>query len=183
MERIKGTALLSRFKYLDAKATEEQKERVISELSEDFQDAVKSKILISQWYPFRYYIELIQAIVNVMGNGDLQTIVDVGAYLAEYVLKEVYINFRKSTPERGMKNIPIMWKQYYQGKGIMHLNYIGPKLVLVTGTHFELGGDEFAMAMAGFNKGYIECCGGKNVRVEGYQTKANENWGYYVSWE
>jgi hypothetical protein len=183
VENIKGTAILSRLKYLEAKASPEVRENVINALSHDFQEAIKNKILISQWYPFRYYIELIQAIDNVMGNGDLQTIVEVGTFLAEYVLKEVYLTFRKSTPERGMPNIPIMWKQYYKGNGRILLSYIAPKLALVKGIHFELGGDEFALAMAGFNKGYLECCGGKNVQVEIYQPEVNENWGYYISWE
>ncbi len=69
--KVKGAVLLSRSAYVKAEFGTDAWDRVLQKLPEDSRRDLKGIILSSSWYPFEINKELDQAIVNVVGGGNL----------------------------------------------------------------------------------------------------------------
>ncbi len=166
MAKVKGTALMPRVKYLEEKANPAQKERVIALLSPGFQQDLRQGILLGQWYPFEYYIELNRALDKVLGIGDLSLIPKLGYYSADQGLKGVYKLFYKvGSPEFIIQRGAKVWNQYFVN-GQLSVQVIAPKDVRVLLTDVESPTEEHCLSVLGWVHRTLELSGGKNVRAE-----------------
>jgi hypothetical protein len=164
--QIKGSALVPRFKYLDEKTTPEIKEKVISELSEAFQQIVKRAIFIGMWYPFEYYVEINRAMDKVLGVGDLSMIPSFGAYSAEHALRGVYKFFYKvGSPDFIIMRAAKVWNQYFQN-GYLNIEKTGKKQVRLEMRDVEMSAEEHCLSVLGWIKRTLELSGGKNVNAQ-----------------
>lgn len=166
MAKVKGTALMPRIKYMEEKSSPEQKERVISQLSPEFQKDLHQGILLGSWYPFEYYLEINRALDLVLGTGDFSLIPKLGYYSAEQGLKGVYKLFYKvGSPEfiiaRGAK----VWNQYFVN-GQLNVEEVARRVVRLTLTDVEAPSEEHCLSVLGWVRRMLELAGAKNVRTE-----------------
>ncbi|MEW6516351.1 MAG: hypothetical protein AB1439_05530 [candidate division FCPU426 bacterium] len=166
MAKVKGTALMPRIKYLEEKATPEQKEKIVALLSPEFQKEVRQGIFLGTWYPFEYYIEINRALDKVLGTGDLSLIPKLGYYSADQGLKGVYKLFYKvGSPEFIIQRGAKVWNQYFVN-GQLNVAKVAPGEARITLTEVESPTEEHCLSVLGWVHRTLELSGGKNVRTE-----------------
>ncbi|MCK5243236.1 hypothetical protein KAR34_12380 [bacterium] len=166
MAQIKGSALVPRFKYLDEKTSPGIKEKVISELSERFQEVVERSIFVGRWYPFEYYVEINRAMDKVLGKGDLSMIPSFGAYSADQAFTGVYKFFYKlGSPDFIITRATKVWNQYFQN-GCLVIEKIGKKRRRLEMRDVEISAEEHCLSVLGWVKRTLELSGGKNVKAQ-----------------
>jgi len=163
MALVRGNVLDIRLKYIEIKADAEQRNKILDSLSPEFKAEIKKGIKAQEWYAFEYYIQFNRVIDRVLGKGDLQLIVDLGAFSAELALQGIYRFFYKlGSPEFLMKNTAYIWKNYFIN-GEITLESIEPYKARVVVENTEIPSHEHCLAIVGWIKRALEICGGKEV--------------------
>jgi len=103
-------------KYIKIKAGEQGLKNILERLPEEDKIVLNMKILPTEWYPFRTYVNILTLIDRQFGNGDLSVCREVGEWSAERDLKAVYNIYSKEIFKDPsiLRTAPsIMWKGYY----------------------------------------------------------------------
>lgn len=166
MAQVKGTALLARIKYIEAKADPALKETILSEMPETFKQEMRKGLFANIWYPFDFYISINALIVKHLGKGNSDIILDVGRFSADHALTGIYKFFYKiGSPDFVLKRAAQVLSQYFTDTKIT-INTTGEKQVQV---FFENTADfhhSQCMSLIGWTQRNIELSGGKNVTFE-----------------
>jgi hypothetical protein len=183
---VKGITLLSRLDFILEKADEQQKAAINAKLSPEFSELVKTnQVSENQWYPGDYYIQIHRAIDQVLGNGDLQLLSEVGAYSAEIAVKGIVrLFFKFGSPEFTIKRSAAIWRQHYS-EGIMTPIFHAPNSVTITLNAISGYQSEIGFTVQGWIKRVVELSGGKQVRVEirEFPPESSINVSYSITWK
>jgi uncharacterized protein (TIGR02265 family) len=116
MPNVKGTSIAARLDYVRRRGGEEAVAAILGELSDKSEvDQIRvTGPLKSAWYPFRMFVELIEAIDRKFGKGDGSLIEDLGAEVARTDLKTVYkVFYRIASPNFVVSKATQVWSRYY----------------------------------------------------------------------
>ena len=116
MPNVKGTSIAARLEYVRRRGGEEGVASVLDQLTDKAEvDQIRvTGPLKSAWYPFRMFVELIEAIDRKYGKGDGSIIQDLGAEVARTDLKSVYkIFYRIASPNFVVSKATQVWDRYY----------------------------------------------------------------------
>lgn len=113
MAKVKGIAILGLIKFIK-KNMKDKMPALVANLSPDTSKYMEEHIIISEWYPYKFYIELLRALDKIAGNGDLSYCIQQGRLSAEKDLSSIYKVFVSFTDSkliltRGMS----VWSSYY----------------------------------------------------------------------
>lgn len=91
--QVKGSTLRSKLDFVHEIFGSSARSALESQLS----DRDLFPILVSAWYDYDLYVELLEAIAANHYGGDLSRLTEVGAYSADQALRSVYAAFVRST--------------------------------------------------------------------------------------
>jgi hypothetical protein len=124
MSNVKGTSIAARLDYVRRRGGDEAVIAILNELSDkpEVEQIRVTGALKSAWYPFRMFVELIEAIDRKFGRGDGSLVQDLGAEVARTDLKTVYkIFYRIASPNFIVTKATQVWNRYYDSGELMSL--------------------------------------------------------------
>ena len=108
--QVKGSTIRSKFDYIHEHFGEKER----AALEERFADRGLLPILVSGWYDYDLYIEVLEAIALVHFGGDLSALRRIGAYSAKQSLRTVYAAFvRQAGFAEFLKGISRLHHMFY----------------------------------------------------------------------
>jgi len=183
--KIRGSVLLSRKAFVEEHFGKGAWSRVLDHLSEDDRTFLKKTMVHVGWYPFEIGQRLDQAIVDVLGKGNLSVFEQIGAESAKKNLTQNQNAFlTPGEPQKFMAQAKMIYDFYYD-TGYREYKKTGPNSGVMT-TH---GAETFSavdcLTVIGWYKEALKLCGAKNVRMteESCRAKGGSCCRYVVSWE
>jgi len=116
---VKGVAFLGIFKYLKTRPEGEALlAKVLAALSPEAGQVCRKKVIAVVDYPYPIYVNLLRAVDQVFGRGDLRICRELGVFAAIRDIETVYTLFkRRAQPEALFRDGPVVWKSYYPNAG------------------------------------------------------------------
>jgi hypothetical protein len=165
MSRVKGSNLINRMKYIDAKATPEQKEKILALLDPELRKLIQHGVLPSTWYPFDYINDLLEKTDRVMGQGDLALVPQIGRFVGEQAVHGIYKIFIKfGSVGFIIEKAAALWGQLNdsgQMKGVQDT----PKSGRILLTNFPTPSKALGYFLQGWSEAVVELSGEKNVKA------------------
>lgn len=118
---VRGTAFLGIIKFVKTQPRGEALlEKLLARLAPESAAAFKRKIIAIADYPYPRFIELIRAVDQLLGKGDLSTCRKIGFFSAKRDYESVY-NLYKHSPrtEDLFRDCNVIWRSYYGNAGEM----------------------------------------------------------------
>ncbi len=161
--QVKGTVLMARQAFIYKKADDTDREKLLSQLGAVARTLMTSRPLPALWYPYALHDEINQAIVNVLGKGNMGILREAGAMGAEVNVRGIYrAVFLVASPEMIISKVDTVWKTHYSVGQAMVLSK-GKKRVAIGLKEFPEKIEPVREIMLGWSKRLVEMCGGKNV--------------------
>ncbi len=113
MPKVKGVAILGMIKFIK-KNFKDALPRVIKALPPESSKYMQEHILITEWYQYKLYTDLLRSLDKVIGKGDLSFCIEQGRLSAQHDLTTVYKIFMSfSNIENMVKRAMSIWNSYY----------------------------------------------------------------------
>ncbi len=165
MAKVKGSVFGPRLEYVKKRGTPDQETKILERLSPEFKEDMRRLFMTHQWYPFEYYIELNQAIVSVMGKGNIEFLREVGYFSADHALNSFYkFFFKAGSPEFIIKVATSAWNQYFQN-GSLSVDVHEQKRLTMKFEKLEILAKEHFVSTAGWVQRVLELSGAKGVTI------------------
>jgi hypothetical protein len=161
--KIKGNILAARMAYIKEHFGQNGLEGVIQTLPTEDQALLRGFITNVGWYPFETGHRLDQAIVHVLGKGDLKIFEEIGADSARKNLTTVHTLFLdKGNPQGFMSRADVIYKSYYD-QGRREYVQTSPTSGMMTTYDAETFSRFDCMTVIGWYKEALAMCGAKDV--------------------
>ncbi len=151
MANVKGVALLGVIKFIK-KYHKDALNKVVEALPPEYEKYMQEHLLVTEWYPYKIYTDLLRALDKVIGKGDLSTCIEQGRLSAKHDLSTVFkmfLNF--SSVQSMLSRIMIAWTSYYDA-GKIEI----PSLTDKEATYFIKDFPEIDMAHVKNVQGWME---------------------------
>lgn len=172
-ERVKGTLVLARMKYLKAQGPEAV-EQVLERMSQPDREALRGMLLPSSWYPADLLVRLEMTIAAVLARGDRRALfVDMGQFAADTNLGPKGVQrpyLREDDPHHVLQNVPKMYASQHTA-GTRTYEQDGPCSATIRTHEGDADRDDCYTAI-GWLRRAIELSGGHSVNVEETQCRA-----------
>lgn len=110
----KGFTLNGALAFVDSRWGSEGRAELLPALEPELRRLVGGVVLSSSWYPFRFQVELYEAIDRTFGLDDRALCREIGRFTAEYELTTVHRLFmRVARLDHWLKCAGLMWRFYY----------------------------------------------------------------------
>ncbi len=122
MPNVKGTSIAARLDWVRRHGGDEAVAAVLAQLSDqkEVEQIRVTGALKSAWYPYRMFIELIEAIDRRFGKGDGSLIPTLGGEVARADLKTVYkVFFKLASPNFIVEKATQVWSRYYDSGSLV----------------------------------------------------------------
>ena len=182
--KIKGNVLAARVAYVKEHFGEAGLESVLQNLPADDQAVLRGLITNVGWYAFEIGKRLDQAIVRILGKGDLRIFEEIGAASAKKNLTTVHTLFLdKGNPQGFMSRAHVIYRSYYD-KGRRQYVATGSTSGVMTTYDAETFSSFDCMTIIGWYKEALSMCGATDVVMveEVCRAKGGECCRYRVSW-
>lgn len=183
MQQVKGAVLKSRLAFVEEQAGREGVERVLEGLDPADQEALRS-ILTIRWYPFPLGERLDEAIVRVIGGGDLAYFERLGEASAEKNLKTVHKTFvTPGDPHAFLGKAAMIYRLYYE-TGRRDYERTDDREGVLTTYEAETFSSPDCATVVGWYRKALEMCGANGVTIVEEQCRArgDEVCRYRVAW-
>jgi uncharacterized protein (TIGR02265 family) len=164
--KIKGGVLAARTAFVKEHFGDEGWQRVLGALSPDDHRAMQGLVLVSGWYPFALGTRLDDAIVRVLGRGDMGVFEQMGAASARKNLGGAHKDFLVSgDPHAFLEKAPTIYGFYYD---VGRREYVrtGPASGVLTTYDAETFSAAECLTNIGWHKEALAMCGAQDVRIE-----------------
>jgi hypothetical protein len=182
--KIKGNILISRLDFVKQNYGQQGLEQILAALPAEDQTLLKGLVSNVGWYPFDVGKRLDQAIVTVLGKGDLRIFEEIGAASARQNLSTVHkLSLEPGKPQAFMAKTPVIYRLYYD-VGRREYESTGPNSGVMTTYDAETFSSADCMTIIGWYKQALEMCGASKVVMteETCRAKGGEFCRYRVSW-
>ena len=165
MAKVKGTALLSSFRYVRERFGEGPLARVIEALPEGDRTAFGQGILASSWYGLDALLRFMQEAERQLRAQEPDVLRKMGRASCEYGLTGVYkIFFKVGSPEYVVSRGAHVYSSYYD-TGELRIVEVGSGRAVVELVGFEGGNRQFCERFFGWMQRTLELAGAKNLRT------------------
>jgi len=162
---VKGSALTSTRKFVSAKYGDLGWDRVLSALPEGDRELLSKRVLVSNWYPFSSFINLLSTADKLLGTGDMALCTDMGRFSAENDLSSIYMVFNKeANPHLIISRAASIWKTYYDS-GSMEIGERGDNSVAVRIVDFAEPAKPHCRRVQGWIEMALSLAGGVEPKV------------------
>ncbi len=185
MVKVKGATLAGRLSYVRRHHGEDAVERVLAALKDrEGAAAIARGPSRTEWYPFTWFIDLIECIDRVCGQGDGALYRPMAAQVAEDDMSTVYkVLFRFASPLFIVSRASEVWRNYYDS-GLMQIMDSRANSALLEVRGFETPHPAHCESVAGWAQRVIEMTGKKDAmaRHEECRAKGHERCVFELSW-
>jgi uncharacterized protein (TIGR02265 family) len=183
VQQVRGTVLRSRLSFVEELAGPQGVRQVLDALPPEHRQAFQM-ILPIQWYPFALGLQLDEAIVSVLGQGDASFFERLGASSAEKNLGSVHRTFlTKGDAHAFLAKAPQIYRMYYE---VGHREYekSGEREAVLTTHDAETFSAPDCATVVGWYRKALEMCGvpGAMVREEQCRAKGAATCRYRIAW-
>jgi len=167
--RVKGVTILGLIKLVKKRASEEDMQRVLDLLDDEDREVFDERILVSTWYPYRTFHNLLASIDEILGQGDGALAHEIGRVSAEMDLTTVYRSILSFlSPGFVTKRALAAWKNYYspgQWEVIDEEKDGDNRLLRCRLAGFRTLSRVHCLNIVGWCEKFIELLGGKEIKV------------------
>ncbi|MCL4558799.1 MAG: hypothetical protein M1491_09305 [Deltaproteobacteria bacterium] len=113
MAQVKGIAVLGLIKFIK-KNMKDALPKIVASLPPETKKYMDEHILLTEWYPYKLYTDLLKTMDKVIGRGDLSYCIEQGRLSAQHDLSTVYrifLNF--VSPRLIVTKAMSIWNSYY----------------------------------------------------------------------
>ncbi len=167
MVNVKGTSIAGRRQYLVRYHGGEKLRAVLAHLRDrEGAKRIEIGVLKSQWYPFALFIDFIETIDRVIGQGDGKLYRPMAAQTAEDDLSTVYkVFFRFLQPMYGIGKAAELWSAYYSS-GKLKMTPLDPSKIELEIADFARPHWAHCESVLGWAQRSLELTGVKDVVCE-----------------
>lgn len=172
MAQVKGIAILGLVKFTKKRLKGTHIDEFLRLLDDDADRQIfQRKILATEWYPYRTFINLLTLIDKQFGRGDLSFAREQGRMSADADLTGVLKAFLRIGPTRfSVRRAMNVWGSYYDA-GRIDIHETGGKAWQMRVTEFPEVKKIHCKNIEGWLERYLELCGEKGVRVRETQCR------------
>jgi hypothetical protein len=164
MANVKGSAISARVSYVRERHPEVWP-RFLAALDAPTRAIAEGTILKSAWYPFESFVALNVVADQLLGQGDLKIVREIGRYAASANLPTVYrIFYRLGSPEFIINRAAALWQVHYDS-GEAKAIEIRPGLAHFEVLRFVTPHPAHCRSVEGFMERSLELTGARGVRV------------------
>jgi len=161
----KGFTLRGAMGFVEAEYGPGSMEKVLARVEPDLRKALSGLILPSAWYPFRYQVELYEAIDRALGRGDFALCRKIGRYTAEKEASTFHkVLIKLASLKSWLKIASSMWGMYYNA-GALKVEEMGDAGGTLSVSAFHPLSRAFCEDLCGWFQKTAEMSGKKGVTV------------------
>ena len=168
--RVKGVTILGLIKLVKKRATDADMQRVLDRLDAADREVFDERILVSTWYPYRIFHNLLASIDEILGQGDGALAHEIGRVSAEMDLTTVYRSILSFlSPGFVTKRALAAWKNYYspgQWEVVEEEKDGDTRLLRCRLAGFSTLSRVHCLNIVGWCEKFIELLGGKDIVVK-----------------
>ena len=182
---MKGSALASRFAWVEKHRGSAGLGELARGASDDLSDLIERGAVMSKWYPFELFIELNAHLDTVFGNGDLGLIRELARFGADANLTTIYrLFYRVGTVKWLLSRATRLWKLHYDS-GSFDLEWTLENSVIGEISNFETPHPIHCIAVMAWAERSVELSGGTGVFAEELSCRArgDDACKFSLSWE
>jgi hypothetical protein len=113
MAQVKGVAILGLIKYIK-KFHKNELDKIVKALPAESAKYMEEHILITEWYPYKLYTDLLRTYDRIIGKGDLSTCIEQGRLSAKHDLATIFKIFMNFSSKQSMlSRVMVAWTSYY----------------------------------------------------------------------
>jgi predicted hydrocarbon binding protein len=183
--QVRGSVLRARKLFTEEHFGSGAWDKVLESLPEPDRVVLRGILLPAGWFPYAISERLDQAIVNVLGKGDLKVFEDIGRKSARENLSGIHKSFiRPGDPQAFLAQAKTIYKFYYS-TGSRDYVPSGKNSGVLTTTEAETFSVADCLTVIGWHKEALEICGAKNVSISETKCRARGDavCEYSVSWD
>jgi uncharacterized protein (TIGR02265 family) len=183
--KVKGAVLLSRGEFVRSEFGEEAWGRVLEELSPEVREQLEGTLLTSTWYPFEISKEMDQAIVDVLGGGDLDIFKRIGAWSARANLTGPHRAFVSAGNPQALLALTDRIYKFYYDTGYREYEETGPDSGIMTTYEADVFSENDCLTVMGWYEEAIRMCGATRVVIteESCRARGDSCCRYRLRWE
>ncbi|NOZ85522.1 MAG: hypothetical protein GXP49_04540 [Deltaproteobacteria bacterium] len=190
--KVKGITILGLVKLVKKKASSEEMASVIDNLDPADREVLQDRILVSSWYPYRVFNNLLESIDKVLGNGDGKLAYEIGRMSAERDLTTVYRSILSFLSTGFVtKKAFAAWKNYYSSGELELIQDArdeqdrGRRVMKVRMKEFRTLSTFHCMNIVGWCEKFVELLGVSDVSVEETSCihKGGDHCEFLLSWK
>jgi uncharacterized protein (TIGR02265 family) len=171
--RVKGAVLLARSGFVRGRFGDAEWQRVLARTSDSTRRQIGRAILSASWYPFAVSQEVDQAILDVLGRGDRNVFVEMGAWSARENLTGAHRAFlAPGDPQRFLSRTDAVYRSYYD-QGHREYEVTGPTSGVLTTYDAETFSAADCLTVVGWYQEALAMCGAQDVEVVETTCRAN----------
>ncbi len=165
MAQVKGVAILGLIKFIK-KNMKDTFQNIINALPSDTKEHMDEHILLTAWYPYKLYTDLLKILDKTVGNGDFSYCITQGKLSAEHDLKTIYRIFLTFTdPKMLITRAMSVWSSYYD-TGIAEVNILSNNEATVIIKDFPDIDIAHVKNIQGWLEQFLSMCKFKEVKSE-----------------
>jgi len=173
MANVKGSAFASRIRWVQLNQGESGLERLQAAVSPGLAELLSDGAVMSRWYPFEQFVDLIEAIDRTFGRGDLGLVRPLGRHGADANLTTIYrLFFKVGTVKWIMARAARLWGMHYDSGRLL--------VVQSPGKEVEMRIEDFATphrvhcwSVQGWAERSVELSGGIDVTLDELSCRAS----------
>ncbi len=113
MSNVSGVAILGLIKFIK-KNHHNDLHKMIKALPAESSQYMQQHLLVTKWYPYKLYTDLLRAFDKVVGKGDLTTCIEQGRLSAQHDLSTVFKGFMSfNNTQMMVSRVMVAWSSYY----------------------------------------------------------------------
>lgn len=163
--KSKGFTLRGAMGFVEAKYGPGSMEKVMERVDPDLRETLAGLVHPSSWYPFRFQVELYEAIDRAFGRGDFALCREIGRYTAEAEANSFHkVLIKLASLKSWLRVAGSMWGMYYSA-GNLRVEEMGDAGGTMGVTSFHPISRAFCEDLAGWLQKTAEMSGKKGVSV------------------
>ncbi len=183
MPNVKGSALKSRFQFVEARYGSAGVDRLLGALPPEDGDLHAAGILVSQWYPFETFVRVMGTIDSLFGNGDLSLCIDMARYAADVNLTTLYRFFYRIGSVNFILGMAArLWRAHYDAGELAIRG--GERMATLQIVDWPAPERAHCLSVMGWATRSVELSGGAGVRAteNGCRARGDSVCEFSVTW-
>jgi len=165
MAQVKGVAILGLIKFIK-KNLKDTLPKIVDALPPETRKYMNEHILLTAWYPYNLYTDLLKSLDRIVGKGDLSYCKEQGRLSAEHDLKTIYKVFLSYVDPRVLITRAMsVWSSYYD-TGVAEVNIISKNEVIVVIKDFPTIDIAHVKNVQGWLEQFLSMCNFNDIKSE-----------------
>jgi hypothetical protein len=162
--KLKGGIFRSHLRWLAETRSSEEQAAFWERISPEARSALSGMILVSNWFPFAWMVEIDRTLMEMFGNGRYEFLQDLGRWSARINLSTTYKAFDRQTNHQFFRNSALLHSQF-QDFGSAEYEETGEKSGRIIHRDYPCYSRIFCASAPGYYEGCITSHGASRAWV------------------